>query len=99
MTHSENREDQPPRRATPSKASPLGGHPSTGSGRTEYSKRGGPLYIGQAAARSGVSAKMIRHYELHGLLPTVARTDSGYRRYSDKEVHTLRFIQIGRAHV
>ena len=30
------------------------------------------------------------------LLPTVARTDSGYRRYSDKEVHTLRFIRRAR---
>ena len=52
--------------------------------------------IGEAASRSGVSAKMVRHYELLGLLPTVARTDSGYRRYSDKEVHTLRFIRRAR---
>ena len=52
--------------------------------------------IGEAAARSGVSAKMVRHYESLGLLPTVARTDSGYRRYSDKEVHTLRFIRRAR---
>jgi MerR family copper efflux transcriptional regulator len=52
--------------------------------------------IGEAATRSGVSAKMIRHYESLGLLPTVARTDSGYRQYSDREVHTLRFIRRGR---
>ena len=52
--------------------------------------------IGEAAARSGVSAKMVRHYESLKLLPTVARTDSGYRRYSDKEVHTLRFIRRAR---
>ena len=52
--------------------------------------------IGEAASRSGVSAKMVRHYESLGLLPTVARTDSGYRRYSDKEVHTLRFIRRAR---
>ncbi|MCH7344650.1 Cu(I)-responsive transcriptional regulator [Pelomonas sp. CA6] len=49
--------------------------------------------IGQAAQRSGVSAKMLRHYESLGLLPRVARTDSGYRLYGDKEVHTLRFIR------
>ena len=52
--------------------------------------------IGEAASRSGVSAKMVRHCESLGLLPTVARTDSGYRRYSDKEVHTLRFIRRAR---
>jgi MerR family copper efflux transcriptional regulator len=52
--------------------------------------------IGEAAARSGVSAKMVRHYESLGLLPTVARTDSGYRQYGESEVHTLRFIRRGR---
>lgn len=57
----------------------------------------GPLNIGQAAARSGVSAKMIRHYESLGLLPTVHRTDAGYRQYGGKEVHTLRFIRRARA--
>jgi MerR family copper efflux transcriptional regulator len=56
----------------------------------------GPFNIGEAAARSGVSAKMVRHYESLGLLPKVGRTDSGYRQYSDKEVHTLRFIRRGR---
>ena len=39
---------------------------------------------------------MIRHYELLGLLPTVQRTDAGYRQYVDKEVHTLRFIRRAR---
>ncbi len=52
--------------------------------------------IGEAAARSGVSAKMVRHYESLGLLPTVGRTESGYRQYEDKEVHTLRFIRRAR---
>lgn len=51
--------------------------------------------IGQAAARSGVTAKMIRYYESMDLLPPVARTEAGYRLYGDNEVHTLRFI--GRA--
>ena len=59
----------------------------------------GPLNIGQAAARSGVSAKMIRHYESLGLLPTVHRTDAGYRQYGEKEVHTLRCIRRARGKI
>ncbi|MDH4061895.1 MAG: Cu(I)-responsive transcriptional regulator [Aquincola sp.] len=54
------------------------------------------MNIGQAAARSGVSAKMVRHYESLGLLPRVARTEAGYRQYSETEVHTLRFIRRAR---
>ena len=56
----------------------------------------GPFNIGQAASQSGVSAKMVRHYESLGLLPTVQRTDAGYRQYGEKEVHTLRFIHRAR---
>ena len=54
------------------------------------------MNIGEAAARSGVSAKMVRHYEALGLLPVVARTDAGYRRYGEAEVHTLRFVRRAR---
>ena len=52
--------------------------------------------IGEAAARSGVSAKMVRHYESLRLLPAVARTAAGYRLYSNRQVHTLRFIRRAR---
>src|SRR3982750_883136 len=55
-----------------------------------------PFNIGEAAARSGVSAKMVRHYESLGLIPDVARTDSGYRQYTENNVHTLRFIRRAR---
>ena len=54
------------------------------------------MNIGQAAAASGVSAKMIRHYEVVGLMPAPKRTESGYRQYNDAEVHTLRFIRQAR---
>ena len=56
----------------------------------------GPFNIGQAASQSGVSAKMVRHYESLGLLPAVHRTDAGYRQYGDKQIHTLRFIRRAR---
>ena len=54
------------------------------------------LNIGQAATASGVSAKMIRHYEAVGLLPQPRRTESGYRQYGDADVQTLRFIRHSR---
>ena len=55
-----------------------------------------PVNIGMASRMSGVTPKMIRHYETLGLLPAVGRTDSGYRQYSEADVHTLRFIKRSR---
>ena len=63
---------------------------------TELDVNAGPFNIGEAAARSGVSAKMIRHYETLSLLPKVGRTASGYRQYGPNEIHTLRFIRHAR---
>ena len=57
----------------------------------------GLVDIGRASKASGVSVKMIRHYEEIGLLKDVARTYANYRVYSDKDVHTLRFIKRARA--
>ena len=52
--------------------------------------------IGRASKASGVSVKMIRHYEAIGLLKKVARSRSNYRIYSDNDVHTLRFVKRAR---
>jgi Cu(I)-responsive transcriptional regulator len=54
------------------------------------------MNIGQAAQVSGLSAKMIRHYEALGLLVAPARTEAGYRQYGAADVHALRFIRQAR---
>lgn len=54
------------------------------------------MNIGQVAKASGVSAKMIRHYEEVGLVPAAARSESGYRLYSAADIHTLGFIRHAR---
>jgi Cu(I)-responsive transcriptional regulator len=57
----------------------------------------GLLDIGRASKASGVSVKMIRHYEAVGLLTKVARTYANYRVYTENDVHTLRFIRRARS--
>ena len=54
------------------------------------------MNIGEAAQVSGVSAKMIRHYERIGLIRASSRTRSGYRQYHDRDVHLLLFIRRAR---
>lgn len=56
----------------------------------------GLMDIGRAAKESGVSVKMVRHYEAIGLLPKVARTYANYRVYGTNEIHLLRFIKRAR---
>jgi MerR family copper efflux transcriptional regulator len=54
------------------------------------------MNIGGAAGVSGVTAKMIRHYEGIGLIPRPARTAAGYRLYGEADVHMLRFVKRAR---
>ena len=56
----------------------------------------GLMDIGAAAKASGVSVKMVRHYEAIGLLRNVARTGANYRVYSNNDIHVLRFIRRAR---
>ena len=55
------------------------------------------MQIGKASQASGISAKMIRHYESIGLIPSADRRDSNYRDYSNDSVHQLNFVRRARA--
>ncbi len=55
------------------------------------------MNIGQAAKSSGVNAKLIRHYESIGIIPKASRSDSGYRIYTENDVHILSFVRRARS--
>jgi Cu(I)-responsive transcriptional regulator len=53
--------------------------------------------IGRAAELTGITSKMIRHYESLGLIPKANRTVGDYRVYSAADLHALRFIRRARS--
>lgn len=85
-----------PRAAGPRPGAVRAKAPAAATPTTAHTTAAGPVPIGTAAARAGVSQRMVRHYEALGLLRGVARTDGGYRQYGEGDIHTLRFIRRAR---
>ena len=55
------------------------------------------MNIGKASRATGVSSKMIRHYESIGLIDLKSRTEAGYRIYDNQDLNNLRFIRRARS--
>jgi len=54
------------------------------------------MTISDVARQTGLTTKSIRYYEEIGLISPPARTEAGYRAFSEKDIHQLRFIQRAR---
>ncbi len=54
------------------------------------------MNIGEVATKSQVNPKMIRRYEDMGIIPKAGRSDSGYRQYTENDVHILKFVKRSR---
>jgi len=74
---------------------PLGGPRSVAT--SANGQRAELLAIGEVARRSGFTVKALRFYERRGLLPPSGRRPSGYRLYSEADLHRLEFIRQAKA--
>lgn len=54
------------------------------------------MNIGEVAKKANLNSKMIRRYEELGIIPRASRSASGYRTYSENDLHTLRFVKRAR---
>jgi len=52
--------------------------------------------IHEASLSTGISAKMIRHYESIGLIAAPVRSENRYRHYAERDLHELAFIRRAR---
>ena len=57
---------------------------------------GEPWTIRRAAAESGTTADTLRYYERIGILPSVARSSSGHRRYTDDDLSWIALVRCFR---
>lgn len=55
------------------------------------------MRIGEVSALSGVSVRMLRHYDALGLVRPRARTSAGYREYSDGDLRRILHVEALRA--
>ncbi|GII94130.1 HEAT repeat domain-containing protein [Sinosporangium siamense] len=55
------------------------------------------MLIGDVARRSGVSARMLRHYDSLGLVRPTGRSNAGYREYSSEDIQRIFHIESLRA--
>ncbi|MGW3617200.1 HEAT repeat domain-containing protein [Micromonospora arida] len=51
------------------------------------------MLIGEVARRSGVSARMLRHYDALGLIRPTGRTGSGYREYTSEDIRLIFHVE------
>ncbi|MBG6216437.1 DNA-binding transcriptional MerR regulator [Arthrobacter sp. CAN_A6] len=61
--------------------------------KTPSSTEGRTMHIGELAERTGLSLRTIRHYDEVGILPATARTEGGFRVYTEDDLERLMVIR------